>query len=277
MSRVDEPRPEWLLSGAVLAALIAWALASILLHIDNLRVYGLVLAIGASIDIRTRAVGGPRESTGVVQYYGALLRPVWSATLVACVVFLTVASATIGPFAFPRRWTVTEMVGPVASTAGTPVEAYTLTVQTRDSVSLTYLALLADPALQRRAMTAAGLSAEERAATTISATPTQGGIIRLSIDADSNQVANVALGTLPATVDEAMNRPQPLYHFTVIPGSRTAPTLVRSMQPTTLAASTLAAFLAAFASFLLVGRRQAPAKRAASTERGRQRETSPVG
>ncbi len=258
MSRGEEPSRDWLLSGAVLAALTAWAFTGFTLHIDNLRIYGLVLAIGASLDVRTRVSEKGFAAAGVLQYYRDLLRPVRTAALVAGAVFVVVACATMGPFAFPQQWTATETIRPVPSTGDQPVDAYTLNVQTRKSVSLTYLALLSDPVMQERAMAAAGLSAEERATTTISATPEPGGIILLSVDADNPQVANVVLGALPTAVDEGMTRPQPLFHFEVLPGSRTAPVAGRHVRPVVAAASVAAAFLAAFASFLLCLRQPTP-------------------
>ena len=174
MSRNEEPSRDWLLSGAVLAALTAWAFTSVLLHIDNLRMYGLVLAIGASIDVRSRASDKGFAAAGVLRYYRDRLRPVRTASLVAGAVFIVVAYATMALFSFPQVWATTETIRPVPSTDDQPVEAYTLNVQTRQSVSLTYLATLSDPVVQQRAMATAGLPEEERTTTTVSATPEKG-------------------------------------------------------------------------------------------------------
>jgi capsular polysaccharide biosynthesis protein len=185
----------------VIAALIAWLVASIFLHATNLRILYTVLAIGVGLDfgVREQTASDDRDNRETLEGSTATgtspdratERPAVLGALILVVLLLLGTGAWMLFSDPPPRWeTERHLLLSTGDAAASRYLAYSYDLISRGIIGPTYAAVLEDPGIARRAAADLGWDATDLDSVDVAAFYTQG-----------SQVITVrVIGDNPATV-----------------------------------------------------------------------------
>ncbi|MDX2466414.1 MAG: O-antigen ligase family protein [Acidimicrobiia bacterium] len=207
-----------LMSAGVIAALIAWLLASVFLHASNLRILYTVLAVGVGLDFIVREQtssddmerGEAREPSKVttISPVQATERPALMGALVLILLLLLGTGAWMLFSDPPPRWeTERHLLLSTGDAASSRYLAYSYDLISRGVVGPTYAAVLEDPGIARRAADALGWDATALDSVEVSAFYTRGSqVITVRVVGDNPAIVGaIAAGVVEegtAFVDE---------------------------------------------------------------------------
>ena len=255
------PAPGWLLTGGVIASLLGWGLTSVLLHMGNFRVFGLVLAIAAAADVRARRQAATRD--GATRWWPDMLhrhvavkpdRILRPERVVAALVFLAVAGmCLLIPGVLSKHWSSSTELRVAVADDGTPPDAYDIAVSSRGGLVLTYLSLLGNDHFRQRAADTRALSPVPRAATTVTAsTSTPPGVLTVTGTGTDPYVAAAMAKGVAAAPAGYVNGLHPFYELREVPTTTTVATATTTARPDALGFVLLVAAANAAAGWIIV-------------------------
>jgi O-antigen ligase len=261
----DEPTAEWLLTGGVIAGLLGWGLASILLHLATFRTFLLILVIAATLDMRARRTAATRQ--GHMRWWpGMLLTHVvpsrasglGARRAVAVIAFaVTAGVGMLVPGVLIRQWSASTELRIAVQPSDSPPNAYSVAVMSRESLALTYLSLLGNEYFRRQAEDSLQLTPALRAATTVTAaTSSPPGVLLVTAVGPEPNVARDIAKEVSARVIAYIDGLRPLYELREVPAGDAEPTPMTVTQPAALGVVIITASSAGAAAWMLVGIRQ---------------------
>lgn len=227
----NDPPGEWYLAGGVISALLAWGVASAFLHMATFRIFLLVVIIGVALDIQART--DLARKLGAKRWHPAMLtatvpprqpRPprIRLAAAVATTTLLVIGSIAylVPGVLFTTQWQSTAPVEVKTRTNSPYSSAYQLNVLSRQSLTNTYLALLANPRFTREAEDTLRLSQDERLRTTVTSKPEGGSaIFSVVVTSPTQQGARQVAKHTRASAADFVKNIRPLYVFEARPKS----------------------------------------------------------
>ena len=217
------------LAAGVVAGLVGWAVASLFLHLANLRILVVVVAVGAALDLRSRhleVVGRERSPASDAAMLGLARRRTavrWAAG--SAVLLLGVLSLALFVVRSPSTWTATvrAVVEPASPGADT---AYVRDVLSRPVIMTTVAEVARSRAQSEDRANATG-PRTSAPATTVTAVQRPGSAV-IEISATSATRARAVSASLAArsALGRYLDSVQPLYLVGGVPGS--APVIVEN-------------------------------------------------